>query len=59
MGEGRTCFHSREVGMCQAVRIGRCAARASHRIKMKKNREKKDIIEPTEDTIFHLKNASG
>jgi len=45
--------------MCQAVRIGRCAARASHKIKIKKNSEKKDIMDPTDETIFHLKNASG
>jgi len=45
--------------MCHAVRIGRWDANASHRMKIKKNNEKNDIIDPTEDTIFHLKNASG
>lgn len=59
MGDGRICFHSRDVGMCHAVRIGRWAASASHRMKIKKNKEKKDIIEPTDETMFHLKNASG
>jgi len=59
VGDGKICFHSREVGMCHALKIGRCAASASHRIKMKKKREKKDIMDPTDDTIFHLKNASG
>lgn len=59
MGEGRICFHSRDVGMWHAVRSGRCEARASHRMNMKKKREKKDIIDPTDEMMFHLKKASG
>lgn len=45
--------------MCHAVKIGRWVARASQRIKIKKSREKKDIMDPTEEITFHLKKASG
>lgn len=38
---------------------GRCEAKASHKIKIKYKRATKEIIEPIDETTFHLTYASG
>ncbi len=51
---GAISCHSREVGWCVEAIIGRCAAKASHRIKMKYRSATKDAIDPIVDTTFHM-----
>lgn len=37
----------------------RCAANASHRMKMKNSNATKEIIDPIDETTFHLVKLSG
>jgi len=57
-GGVRSC-HSSEVARWDETIIGRWAAKASHRMKMNSRRATKEIIDPMDDTTFHLVKASG
>lgn len=51
--------HSSAVGMCGLEIILRCAANASHKMKMNNISATNESRDPNEDTTFHLVNASG
>jgi len=56
---GRIGFHSKEVGKAQLAIKGRWDANASHKRNKKNKTEKKDIVAPIDEIMFHLKKASG
>jgi len=51
--------HSRFLGIWDRLVTVRWEAKASHKRKIKSNRATNLIIDPNEDTIFHLVYASG
>lgn len=56
---GRVSCHSIADGWwCDEITF-RCATNLSHRMKMKRRRAIKEIIDPREEITFHLVNASG
>jgi len=57
-GGVKSC-HSSEVERCDETIIGRCATKASHRMKINKSRAMNEIIDPIDDTTFHFVKASG
>ncbi len=47
------------MGWCEEVITGRWAAKASHKINIKKKVAMREVIAPIDETVFHLVNASG
>lgn len=56
---GRESCHSMNVGWWVDERTARCATRASHKIKINMITATIEIIDPIEETMFHLVYASG
>lgn len=52
-------LHSIDAGICWVARTLRCAARASHTIKMNINKAVNEIMAPSDDRTFHCVKASG
>lgn len=51
--------HSMAVGICVLDKTLRCDAIDSHKMKMNAIKATNDSSDPSEDTTFHLVNASG
>lgn len=57
--KGKLSCHSKDEDWWSDTITERWETKASQTIKIKSNTETKDIIDPTEETIFHLTIISG